>query len=90
MKLAEGLSLPVDVVTQTIATSRGDRIWAAGLFEGEGTVTIGVRKSDETDLTWQRIWQILNHIQARKLGPIKRKPRGRWTRYFQAKQRRGA
>lgn len=40
--LAPGLSLPRDVITLE------DLHWAAGLFEGEGTVTIGVRKSDET------------------------------------------
>lgn len=28
--------------------SRADKMWAAGLFEGEGTITIAIRKSDET------------------------------------------
>ena len=31
-----------------MSTDEAELNWAAGLFEGEGTVTIGVRNSDET------------------------------------------
>lgn len=47
LKLADDLKLPIDVVTQTIAT-RAERIWASGLFEGEGTITIAKRSRDDT------------------------------------------
>lgn len=42
LHIADTLTLPIDAVTET------DLHWAAGLFEGEGTVTIAVRNSDET------------------------------------------
>jgi hypothetical protein len=42
LKLADGLALPANGMTEANLN------WAAGLFEGEGTVTIAVRNSDET------------------------------------------
>lgn len=38
LHISPTLSLPIEA----------ECVWAAGFFEGEGTVTIGVRKSDET------------------------------------------
>lgn len=42
LQLGEDLTLPLDAVTEA------DRNWAAGLFEGEGTVTLALRSLDET------------------------------------------
>lgn len=42
LRIAEGLTLPLEAVTEL------DLAWAAGLFEGEGCISIGVRNSDET------------------------------------------
>lgn len=42
LRIADNLTLPAEAVTEE------DLHWAAGLFEGEGTVTIAVRRQDET------------------------------------------
>ena len=42
LHLSEDLALPADAITHE------DLAWAAGLFEGEGTITIAVRNCDDT------------------------------------------
>lgn len=48
LKLAEDLSLPIDTENDAGLQRHLDLAWAAGLFEGGGTVTIAVRNSDQT------------------------------------------
>lgn len=44
LRISDDLKLPAGVVTAT----RDDLVWAAGLFEGEGTIAIAIRRQDET------------------------------------------
>jgi hypothetical protein len=69
LRVSPDLALPLEAVTET------DCIWAAGFFEGEGTVTIAVRNSDET----YRLVVIISNTDR----PLVEWFRGRWGGWLQ-------
>jgi hypothetical protein len=88
LQLAKNLALPAD---EAITVTESDLHWAAGLFEGEGTVTIAVRNRDETYRIVVSIAntdrQVIDWFQSRWPGYVqgaygkrpRRKPAWYWT-----------